>query len=167
MEPSSNTAALEHDYLTDGFWAMSREGDCPCKGLTVTYIDEIMDVTDYVNDQLQIDSDPNGVNYLSPKYLAMIADRFLSAQGITLTSGRTEARAQSILRRKQILLVPKDNLQRYPHGRCSSLFHRQVRSRYGQLDVAAPHRRLLFIPHLCRQRRPTRRLQPQTMCPCR
>ena len=44
-------------------------------------------MTDYVNDQLQIDSDPNGTNYLSPKYLAMIADRFLSAQGITLTSG--------------------------------------------------------------------------------
>ena len=78
---------MEHDYLTDGFWAMSRSEELPCKGLTVTYIDEIMDVTDYVNDQLQIDSDPNGTNYLSPKYLAMIADRFLSAQGITLTSG--------------------------------------------------------------------------------
>ena len=81
-------SSVEHDYLTDGFWAMSRSEELPCKGLTVTYIDEIMDVTDYVSDQLQIDSDPNGTNYLSPKYLAMIADRFLSAQGITLTSGR-------------------------------------------------------------------------------
>ena len=81
-------SSVEHDYLTDGFWAMSRSEELPCKGLTVTYIDEIMDVTDYVNDQLQIDSDPNSTNYLSPKYLAMIADRFLSAQGITLTSGR-------------------------------------------------------------------------------
>ena len=81
-------SSVEHDYLTDGFWTMSRSEELPCKGLTVTYIDEIMDVTDYVNDQLQIDSDPNGTNYLSPKYLAMIADRFLSAQGITLTSGR-------------------------------------------------------------------------------
>ena len=70
-------SSVEHDYLTDGFWAMSRSEELPCKGLTVTYIDEIMDVTDYVNDQLQIDSDPNGTNYLSPKYLAMIADRFL------------------------------------------------------------------------------------------
>ena len=81
-------SSVEHDYLTDGFWAMSRNEELPCKGLTVTYIDEIMDVTDYVNDQLQIDSDPNGTNYLSPKYLTMIADRFLSEQGITLTSGR-------------------------------------------------------------------------------
>jgi hypothetical protein len=81
-------SSVEHDYLTDGFWAMSRNEELPCKGLTVTYIDEIMDVTDYVNDQLQIDSDPSGTNYLSPKYLTMIADRFLSEQGITLTSGR-------------------------------------------------------------------------------
>ena len=67
---------------------MSRSEELPCKGLTVTYIDEIMDVTDYVNKQLQIDSDPNGTNYLSPKYLTKIADRFLSEQGTTLTPGR-------------------------------------------------------------------------------
>ena len=81
-------SSVEHDYLTDGFWAMSRSEELPCKGLTVTYIDEIMDVTDYVGEQLQIDSDPNGTNYLSPKYLAMVADRFLSEQGITLGAGR-------------------------------------------------------------------------------
>lgn len=81
-------SSVEHDYLTDGFWAMSRSEELPCKGLTVTYIDEIMDVTDYVGEQLRIDSDPNGTNYLSPKYLAMVADRFLSEQGITLDAGR-------------------------------------------------------------------------------
>ena len=81
-------SSVEHDYLTDGFWAMSRSEELPCKGLTVTYIDEIMDVTDYVNKQLQIDSAPNGTNYLSPKYLTKIADRFLSEQGTTLTPGR-------------------------------------------------------------------------------
>ena len=81
-------SSVEHDYLTDGFWAMSRSEELPCKGLTVTYIDEIMDVTDYVGEQLRIDSDPNGTNYLSPKYLAMVADRFLSEQGITLGAGR-------------------------------------------------------------------------------
>ena len=53
---------------TDGFWAMSREEELPCKGLTVTYIDRILDVTDYVNEQLKTDDDPNGTNYLSPKY---------------------------------------------------------------------------------------------------
>ncbi len=62
-------SSVEHDYLTDGFWAMSREEELPCKGLTVTYIDRILDVTEYVNEQLKTDDDPNGTNYLSPKYL--------------------------------------------------------------------------------------------------
>lgn len=81
-------STVEHDYLTDGFWAMSREEELPCKGLTITYIDEILDVTDYVNEQLKIDSDPNGTNYLSPKYLSKVAERFTSEQGIALTPGR-------------------------------------------------------------------------------
>ncbi len=38
-------SSVEHDYLTDGFWAMSREEELPCKGLTVTFIDRILDVT--------------------------------------------------------------------------------------------------------------------------
>ncbi len=81
-------SSVAHDYLTDGFWAMSRDEELPCKGLTVTYIDEILDVTDYVNEQLKIDADPNGTNYLSPKYLSMVADRFAEAEGIALTTGR-------------------------------------------------------------------------------
>ena len=81
-------SSVEHDYLTDGFWAMSRKEELPCKGLTITYIDEILDVTDYVNEQLKIDADPNGTNYLSPKYLATVADRFVESEGIALTPGR-------------------------------------------------------------------------------
>lgn len=81
-------SSVEHDYLTDGFWAMSREEELPCKGLTVTYIDQILDVTDYVNEQLKTDDDPNGTNYLSPKYLKAVADRFAKSEGIALTPGR-------------------------------------------------------------------------------
>lgn len=81
-------SSVEHDYLTDGFWAMSREEELPCKGLTVTYIDQILDVTDYVNAQLKIDEDPNGTNYLSPKYLSTVADRFAKAENIEMTPGR-------------------------------------------------------------------------------
>lgn len=81
-------SSVEHDYLTNGFWAMSRGEELPCKGLIITYIDEILDVTDYVNQQLKTDADPNGTNYLSPKYLNMVADRFAKAEGIVLTPGR-------------------------------------------------------------------------------
>ena len=76
---------VEHDYLTDGFWAMNREAELPTPGLTVTFIDRILDVTEYVNEQLKKDPDPNGVNYLSPSYLAKVANRFAQAENITVT----------------------------------------------------------------------------------
>lgn len=81
-------SSVQHDYLTDGFWAMSREEELPCKGLSITYIDEILDVTEYVNKQLRTDVDPGGTHYLSPKYLATVANRFASDQGIALTPAR-------------------------------------------------------------------------------
>jgi hypothetical protein len=36
---------VEHDYLTNGFWAYSKKDELPCKGLTVTFIIRIEDVT--------------------------------------------------------------------------------------------------------------------------
>ncbi|MDO4163612.1 MAG: S46 family peptidase [Bacteroides sp.] len=81
-------SSVEHDYLTNGFWAMNHDEELPCKGLTITFIDQILDVTDYVQEQLKIDSDPKGTNYLSPKYLNMVSERFAESQGITLGAGQ-------------------------------------------------------------------------------
>ena len=77
-------SSVEHDYLTHGFWAMNHNEELPCKGLTVTYIDRILDVTDYVKQQLKTDKDPKGTNYLSPKYLDGVAERFAKAENIDL-----------------------------------------------------------------------------------
>lgn len=66
-------SSLEHDYLTDGFWAKSRAEELPNPGLTVTFIDKIEDVTDYVKKELEKDTDPNSMNFLSPKYLNGLA----------------------------------------------------------------------------------------------
>ena len=41
-------SSLEHDYLTDGFWAMSREEELSNPGLTVTFLKSMEDVTDKV-----------------------------------------------------------------------------------------------------------------------
>ena len=41
-------SSVEHDYLTDGFWAMSREEELPNPGKTVTFLVEVEDVTDKV-----------------------------------------------------------------------------------------------------------------------
>jgi hypothetical protein len=58
-------SSLDHDYLTDGFWAFSLEEELPCPGLTVTFIEKIEDVTDYVMAELSKDTDSESMNYLS------------------------------------------------------------------------------------------------------
>ncbi len=41
-------SSVEHDYLKDGFWAMSRDQELPNKGLTVSFLEYMQDVTDDV-----------------------------------------------------------------------------------------------------------------------
>ncbi len=41
-------SSVEHDYLKDGFWAMSREEELPNKGLTVSFLDRMEDVTERI-----------------------------------------------------------------------------------------------------------------------
>ncbi|MBN1388845.1 MAG: S46 family peptidase [Bacteroidales bacterium] len=41
-------STVEHDYLTDGFWAMSKDEELPNPGLSVTFLVKIEDVTDRV-----------------------------------------------------------------------------------------------------------------------
>lgn len=38
-------SSVEHDYLQNGYWAMSRSEELPCKGLTVTFLENMVDVT--------------------------------------------------------------------------------------------------------------------------
>lgn len=68
-------STLEHDYLTDGFWAMSRNEELPNPGLKVTFIDRIEDVTDYVKEALEGDTDPNSVKFLSSAFLGELAKK--------------------------------------------------------------------------------------------
>ena len=41
-------STVEHDYLTDGFWAMTMEEELPCPGLTAIMLKNMVDVTDKV-----------------------------------------------------------------------------------------------------------------------
>ena len=41
-------STVERDYLTNGFWAMSREQELPCRGLTITRLVYMEDVTSRV-----------------------------------------------------------------------------------------------------------------------
>jgi hypothetical protein len=46
---------IAHDYLSDGFWAMSKEEELPNPGLTVQFLIRIEDVSETVNSQLTPD----------------------------------------------------------------------------------------------------------------
>jgi hypothetical protein len=41
-------SSLEHDYLTNGYWAMSHDEELPCPGLFVTFLKRMEDVTNRV-----------------------------------------------------------------------------------------------------------------------
>lgn len=80
-------STLENDYLTDGFWASSRDKELPNPGLTVTFIEKIEDVTGFVFKQLENDNDPSGMNYLSPRYLNNLARQKVGEDVLENTPG--------------------------------------------------------------------------------
>jgi len=80
-------STVEHDYLTDGFWATSRDKELPNPGLTVTFIEKIEDVTDYVMEKLSQEEDPTGLNYLSPRYLDRLARQKVGESLLANTPG--------------------------------------------------------------------------------
>ena len=49
-------SSVEHDYLTNGFWAMNRGEELPCPGLSVIFLREMRDVTAQVLEGITIDT---------------------------------------------------------------------------------------------------------------
>ena len=47
-------SSVEHDYLTDGFWAMSRAEELPTPGLKFRFVHRIVDITDLVNAKVKV-----------------------------------------------------------------------------------------------------------------
>ena len=46
-------SSVEHDYLTNGFWAMNRNEELPTPGLRFTFVERIEDITDIVNEKIK------------------------------------------------------------------------------------------------------------------
>lgn len=65
-------SSLEHDYLTNGFWAMSREEELPNPGLTVTFLKRMEDVTARVLDGTGTFTDKAESNRLMESNIAAI-----------------------------------------------------------------------------------------------
>lgn len=45
-------SSVEHDYLTDGFWAKNHSEELPTPGLTFKFVERIVDITDKVNNDI-------------------------------------------------------------------------------------------------------------------
>jgi len=50
-------SSVEHDYLKDGFWAMSREEELPNEGKTISFLVKMSEVTDQVLAEVTLDMD--------------------------------------------------------------------------------------------------------------
>ena len=60
-------SSVENDYLTNGFWAMSRAEELPCPGLTVTRLVYMEDVTDKILSGVKDDMTEAGRNEIIEK----------------------------------------------------------------------------------------------------
>ena len=67
-------SSLEHDYLTDGFWAMSRKEELANPGLTVTFLISMKDVTRIVLDGVTDDMIESERNSLIEKNMKKLTE---------------------------------------------------------------------------------------------
>ena len=51
-------SSVEHDYLSNGFWAMDKKDELPTPGLEVRFIDKIEEVTDFIQEEVSKTGDP-------------------------------------------------------------------------------------------------------------
>ncbi|NDV59725.1 S46 family peptidase [Bacteroides sp. 519] len=65
-------SSVENDYLTDGFWAKSREEELPTPRLKFTFIERIEDITDIVNQRIAAGTISEAESF-SQKFLAELA----------------------------------------------------------------------------------------------
>lgn len=77
-------STVEHDYLTNGFWAGTREEELKCPGLTFQMVDKIIDVTSVVEDSIRSGKTPEEKTFAQP-FLSRLAKEQMQAHGITPT----------------------------------------------------------------------------------
>ena len=82
-------STVDNNLLAKGFWAKNRDEELPNPGLTVTFIEKIEEVTDYVEEALKKDTSRIEMKYLSEPFLNRLAreragDSLTSLPGISV-----------------------------------------------------------------------------------
>ena len=130
---------------------MSKAEELPNEGLTATFLVQVEDVTDRVNavlnDEMSEDERSKAIRSISQE----IAQE---AKG----DSHYDTFVRSFFHGNEFYLF-HGNLQGRAAGRRSTGVRGQVRRRYGQLDVAPAHRRLLHLWDLFRPGRKTSGIQ--------
>ncbi len=70
-------SSVEHDYLTDGFWAMTRNEELPTPGLKFRFVHRIVDITDLVASKVKA-GEVDEINAMTSPYLNKLAQEELS-----------------------------------------------------------------------------------------
>ena len=83
-------SSVEHDYLTDGFWAMRLEDELPNERLSFSFVHSIIDVTDVVNEDIK-SGKTTEVNAMTRTYLNELAQRLMAQSEL---NGKPGIRAQ-------------------------------------------------------------------------
>ena len=79
-------SSVEHDYLRDGFWAMSREEELPNKGLSVSFLERMEDVTDLILNGYTPDmTEDERVAIVKKNSKALIAEATKEGKGLRAT----------------------------------------------------------------------------------
>lgn len=81
-------SSVEHDYLTDGFWAMNRNEELATPGLAFTFIERIEDITDLVNKKIankEITEEESFTN----AFMTEVADSLLNVSDLKGKAGIT------------------------------------------------------------------------------
>ncbi|MBP5190426.1 MAG: S46 family peptidase, partial [Bacteroidales bacterium] len=68
-------STVEHDYLTNGFWAMNRSEEIPCPGLTATRLVRMEDVTAQVLEGVSSDTPESDRNAAIERNIKKITER--------------------------------------------------------------------------------------------
>ena len=102
-------STVEHDYLSNGFWAYKYSEELPNPGITASILQRMEDVTDQVNavlnDNMSEEERAAAISAISKQISAK------AVQGTSSSAGN--------VRGKSVLLVGLQNLSRCSFSRCT------------------------------------------------
>ena len=88
-------SSVEHDYLKDGYWAMTRSQELPAEGLSVTFLESFTDVTDQIEKATKKGKTPEEIEKLYDEAVEEIIkkaigkDKYLSGRVSSFYGGNS------------------------------------------------------------------------------